>query len=55
MAEVKEEAAETPAPMIEVSPSPHLYNVRLTTKGMMLDVLLALASRSLFRRSFGAQ
>jgi electron transport complex protein RnfD len=43
MAEAKAEPAETPAPSLEVSPSPHLYNVGLTTRRMMFDVLAALA------------
>jgi len=39
-AETKTEGAAIPR--LEVSPSPHLYNVGLTTRRMMLDVLIAL-------------
>ncbi len=43
MNEVNVDTAAPPAPRLEVSPSPHLYNVGLTTRSMMLDVLVALA------------
>jgi electron transport complex protein RnfD len=42
MADVNGNAAQSSMPRLEVSPSPHLYNVGLTTQRMMLDVLLAL-------------
>lgn len=42
MAEENPSAAETPKPTIEVAPSPHLSNTALTTRRMMLDVLIAL-------------
>jgi electron transport complex protein RnfD len=32
-----------PGPVIHVSPSPHVYDTRLTTRTMMLDVLIGLA------------
>ena len=40
-----EEAAEAAAaaPAIHVSPSPHVYDTRLTTRRMMIDVLIGLA------------
>jgi electron transport complex protein RnfD len=44
MAEAKDDTAATASTeaRLEVSPSPHLYNVGLTTRRMMLDVLIAL-------------
>lgn len=37
-----EVAAEPPRPALQVAPSPHAFDLDLTTRGMMLDVLLAL-------------
>ncbi|MEE4271535.1 MAG: RnfABCDGE type electron transport complex subunit D [Thermoanaerobaculales bacterium] len=42
MAEQTPTPAETPKPTIEVAPSPHLSNTHLTTRRMMLDVIIAL-------------
>ena len=35
--------SETPAPAIRVAPSPHLSDTGLSTRRMMIDVLIALA------------
>ena len=35
-------SVETPAPALEVAPSPHLFSTVLTTRRMMLQVLVAL-------------
>jgi len=42
MAEEKPNAADASKPTIEVAPSPHLSNTALTTRRMMLDVIIAL-------------
>lgn len=42
MVDEKSKAIETPPTTLEVAPSPHLFNTSLTTKRMMIDVLVAL-------------
>ena len=42
MNDTKKAAPATPAPKLEVAPSPHLYSTVLTTRRMMLQVLVAL-------------
>jgi Na+-translocating ferredoxin:NAD+ oxidoreductase subunit D len=37
------DATPAPAPLLQVNSSPHIADTRLTTQGMMLDVLIALA------------
>lgn len=43
MVDEKSKAIEIPTNTLEVAPSPHLFNTRLTTKRMMIDVLVGLA------------
>ncbi|HSO21236.1 MAG TPA: RnfABCDGE type electron transport complex subunit D, partial [Desulfosarcina sp.] len=41
--DMTQSAMEAAAPVIHVAPSPHLVNTSLTTRRMMLDVLIGLA------------